>query len=456
MADSPTSNGKHGFFQSIQSVLPTHNPLHRHHRASGDIIRVGSTSTTLPANLDEPPSDKTRKKGDLLTAADQLTLFRSLVGIDNPPGLHASTFFRGGRPADNIGIYARVVQKEAQSARSFKMSSAFISFCISAQVLVAACLTALGAGNASHRAVTAFGALNTVLAGFMAYFKGSGLPNRLKYYKNEWTKLREYIEQRERDFCREEHGLDLEYEVRVIERMYEEVKGDIEANTPDSFVSVRDIHKRGGAVNPGPALARGAGSVVDAAADRVQERFVDPAQRSAAGLKRNLSQQSEHFGDAVAGYGDRAARYGDEKITGYGDRAARYGDERVSGLQRYGDEKLSTAQTYGNERLSGLQSYGNDKITGLQGYGSEKIAPYQEQAAGYNEKLSDLGQKAYDYAGRLSSFLEKPHSVGVSIDRPKSPPLPPVSPPPPTTTTTTTTAQEGQQQKEKKDPEHMV
>ena len=367
MSESTTNGSKHTFFQSIQSVLPTHNPLHRHHRAENDIIRTGgggSTSATLPAHLDEPPSDKTRKKGDLLTAADQLTLFRSLVGIDNPPGLHASTFFRGGRPADNIGIYARVVQKEAQAARSFKLFSAFISFCIGAQVLVAACLTALGAGNASHRAVTAFGAFNTVLAGFMAYLKGSGLPNRLKYYKNEWTKLREYIEQRERDFCREDHMLDLEAEVLTIKRMYEEVKGDIEANTPDSFVSVRDISKRGGAVNPGPAIARGAGTAVNAAADRLQERVVDPTERSVAGLKRNLSYQSTQFGDRMSGYGDRAAKYGDEKVAG-------------------------------------LQGYGNEKIAGLQSYGNEKITPYQEKAAGYNEKVSDLGQRAYDYAGSV-------------------------------------------------------
>jgi hypothetical protein len=312
----------HSFFQSIQSVLPTHNSIHRRHRDEEDTIAVAPAST-LPPHLLEPPSDRTRKKGDLVSPTDQLALFRSLVGIDNPPGLHASTFFRSNsRPAPNVGIYTRVVTSEAKVGSSYTWFSAFISFCIGAQVLVAACLTALGAGNASHRAITAFGALNTVLAGCMAYFKGSGLPSRLKYYKNEWTKLREYIEQRERDFCREDCRLDLEAEILIIERMYEDVKGDIDANTPDSFVSVRDISRRGEtSLNASPALAKGASLVVDAAADRVQERFVDPTAKSVASLKRNLSYQSSQFGDKVSGYGEKVTGYG-EKMAGYGDRTA--------------------------------------------------------------------------------------------------------------------------------------
>ena len=457
MADS--TREKHGFFQSIQSVLPIHNPLHRHNRAEDDIIRTsGRPVTDLPAHLTEPPSVKTRKKADAISAADQLTLFRSLVGIDNPPGLHDSTFFRNRRPADNIGIYKRVVDKEAKAASSYKWFSAFISFCISAQVLVAACLTALGAGNASHRAVTAFGALNTVLAGFMAYFKGSGLPNRLKYYKNEWTKLREYIEQRERDFCRQDHMLDLEAEVLRIELMYEEVKGDVEANTPDSFVSVRDISRRGekGGARSGGLVAPSVGAnVVDGVVDRVQERFVDPAAKSVEGLKRNLSYQSSYFGDKVAGYGNQAARYGDDKITGLGNQAARYGDEKIStyGNQtaRYRDEKMATATAYTDEKLTSATNYGNEKLANAanfgmerlssaerfkdeklasaQNYGSEVARPYQEAASGYREqaeeakeKLSDLGQKAFNVAGRVSSFLERPPSVGLHVERRASPP----------------------------------
>jgi hypothetical protein len=358
----PMSSNRHNFFQSITSAI--HNPLHRHHHDEEETIAAGPAST-LPAHFQEPPSEKTRKKGDLISSADQLTLFRSLVGIDNPPGLHSSTFFRSGRPAPNVGIYARVISAESTAGSQYKMFSAFISFCIGAQVLVAACLTALGAGNGPHGAVTAFGAFNTVLAGFMAYFKGSGLPNRLKYYKNEWTKVREYIEQRERDFCREDCNLNLEAEILTIERMYEEVKGDIEANTPDSFVSVRDISKREGAINPAPAIGRGAAVVVDAAADRIHDRVTDATAKSVAGLKRNLSYQSSQFGDRMSGYGDKITGYGD-KVVGYGDKAVGYGDKAV----------------------------------------------------GYGDKLAGYGERA-------TSFVEKPHTFGMSIDSPRTEQAPP-------------------------------
>ncbi|KIW01651.1 uncharacterized protein PV09_06836 [Verruconis gallopava] len=372
MSDHPT--GKQSIFQTLQSVLPVYNPLHKHRDEENTI--GAEPASTLPANLTDPPQDeKTRKTDGFDIASSQLTLFRSLVGIENPPGLHTSSFFRSGRPAPNVGIYARVISAESKAAHSYKLFSAFISFCIGAQVLVAACLTALGAGNASHKAVTAFGALNTVLAGFMAYFKGSGLPNRLKYYQNEWTKLREYIEQRERDFCRKECQLDLESEILVIERMYEDIKSDIEANTPDSFVSVRDISKRGGGVNPGPSLARGTSMVIDTAADRIHDRVVVPTERSVAGLKRNLSYQSSHLGDKVS-----------EKVACYGDR---YNEKITSYFVPYQEK----AAAY------------NDKITGL-----------AEKAASYNDKIAHLDERVHGYASRVSNFVEKPHSVGVTID----------------------------------------
>lgn len=72
-----------------------------------------------------------------------------------------------------------------------------ISSCLGVQIIVAAALTALGAAHANSHAVTVFGAINTVIAGFLAYLKGSGQPMRYKYYAHEWSKIREYIEQRE-------------------------------------------------------------------------------------------------------------------------------------------------------------------------------------------------------------------------------------------------------------------
>ncbi|KAH8727562.1 hypothetical protein GQ44DRAFT_611085, partial [Phaeosphaeriaceae sp. PMI808] len=135
-----------------------------------------------------------------------------------------------GRAAPNVGIYNRVCHREAQAKRGYKFASLLINGCLGLQIIVAASLTALGAANSNHRAVTAFGAVNTVIAGLLTYLKGSGLPNRIRYYEHEWKRVREYIEQRERDFSRPDCGLDVNEIVASIEAMYEQVKTDIQTN----------------------------------------------------------------------------------------------------------------------------------------------------------------------------------------------------------------------------------
>jgi hypothetical protein len=178
----------------------------------------------------------------IIDKADTLGVFRTRVGIENAPILTASHLFR--RHARNIGLYDRICVAEYKAHWMYTTFSFLINFCLGAQIVIAAALTALGAGNGPHSAVTAFGALNTVIAGFLTYLKGSGLPNRLKYYETEWTRLREYIEQRERDLCTDSIEHDVEAEVFAIERMYEEVCDEIEANTPENFTSVSNASNR--------------------------------------------------------------------------------------------------------------------------------------------------------------------------------------------------------------------
>lgn len=144
----------------------------------------------------------------------------------------------GKRPAANIGIYARVIHNEQKSKDSFKVFSVLINACYFLQIVFAAGLTAMSAASVASGAVTAFGAINTIMAGFLTFLKGSGLPGRLKYYGNEWKKIREYIEQRERDFAREGCTLDVYDVVAAIEQMYTHTKHEIEANTPDNYASV--------------------------------------------------------------------------------------------------------------------------------------------------------------------------------------------------------------------------
>ena len=219
------------------------------------------TSTTPPgvgipddrANQDDILRAATTSPSVLIPVDDKLANFRVLTGIDSAPALTIIEILK--RPAPNLGIYNRTVRAEQTSGLQFRVFSILINGCLGAQIVVAAALTALGAGNGPHGAVTAFGAINTVIAGFLTYLKGSGLPNRLKYYENEWTKVREYIEQRERDFGREACTLDLEEEIRTVERMYEDVRQDMETNTPDHYTSMTEARRKRG-IQPAPPIAK--------------------------------------------------------------------------------------------------------------------------------------------------------------------------------------------------------
>ncbi|KAK5163440.1 uncharacterized protein LTR77_010622 [Saxophila tyrrhenica] len=159
-----------------------------------------------------------------------------------------------GRPAPNRGIYATVVDSEIKCRRNYRFCSRLINSCLGLQIIVAAALTALGAAKSSGATVTVFGAINTVIAGFPTYLKGSGLPNRLKYFQQEWSKVREYIEQRERDFSIITPTSVMD-EVTIIRHTFEEVQADVEANTPNRFISTGSLSRRRPTVSPMRAIA---------------------------------------------------------------------------------------------------------------------------------------------------------------------------------------------------------
>ena len=211
--------------KSAEKDMEHGKPEHRH----PSFTPTGTTDPNLPqVEIDHSGRPQ-------IAADDQLNLFRHLTGIISHPSMVHSHFEAGGRPAPNLGIYARVVRNEQTAKIGYKYFSWLINGCLGLQIVVAAALTAMGAAGASRSAVTVFGAINTVIAGVLTFLKGSGLPNRLKYYQTEWKRVREFIEQRERDFGRPGCDLDLYAVVGMVESMYEEVKVDLEASTPDRF-----------------------------------------------------------------------------------------------------------------------------------------------------------------------------------------------------------------------------
>lgn len=164
----------------------------------------------------------------------QLTIFRDIVGISATPALEFST---GNRPAPNKGIYQRTADVEYKTRLKYYGVASLINTCYLLQIVVAATLTALGAAHGPNNAITALGAINTIVAGLLTYLKGQGLPNRLRLYQNELRKVREYIEERERDFSRPDCQLDLDHEIDVIYQMYRAVRQNDEDNCPDTYHS---------------------------------------------------------------------------------------------------------------------------------------------------------------------------------------------------------------------------
>ncbi|KAJ5675174.1 uncharacterized protein N7477_005108 [Penicillium maclennaniae] len=134
----------------------------------------------------------------LIPPNNKLLIFRALTGIDSVPALTSGGHLL--RTAPNVGIYTRVPPPSLPLEQL--------------------------AGP--HSAVTAFGAINTIMAGILTYLRGSGLPDRLKAYQNKWKNIREYIEQREREFCLVGCDLDVQEEVFIVESMYQSVKSEME------------------------------------------------------------------------------------------------------------------------------------------------------------------------------------------------------------------------------------
>lgn len=169
---------------------------------------------------------QTTRSEALIPVNDKLLVFRSLTGIDTVPALtHSGHTLRSAR---NVGIYTRVVTNEKKAGRAYRLFTWLMNTCLGVQIVVAAAVTALGAASGPHSAVTAFGAINTIMAGVLTYLRGAGLPDRLKTSQNKWKHIREYIEQREREFCLEGCPLDVQEEVFNVESMYQGLKSELE------------------------------------------------------------------------------------------------------------------------------------------------------------------------------------------------------------------------------------
>ncbi|OTB07516.1 hypothetical protein M426DRAFT_317825 [Hypoxylon sp. CI-4A] len=288
-----------------------------------------------------------------VTDDDPLALFRLMVGISTSQYLgYSESSPVGTRPAANIGIYTRVVHAEQKAKDRFKVFSIIINACYFLQIVVAASITAMGAAGVSHGAVTAFGAINTIIAGLLTFLKGSGLPARLKYYGNEWKKLREFIEQRERDFSRTGCTLDVYEVVATIDRMYSNTKQDIEMNTPDNYTSVTgNMLLRDGIEGTVGRMATGLENRAHNVSQRIQEHgrgiqehvhgmgkaVIGEVEDHATSLDREAREHSAQVVRAVD-EGQRGVIDSKDRIEQAGTQAVRdAGETHRTAMQRFAD-----------------------------------------------------------------------------------------------------------------------
>ncbi|TVY49290.1 hypothetical protein LOCC1_G002077 [Lachnellula occidentalis] len=336
------------------------------------------SSTVMDAQAEQQP----RMMGISMAVDENLNMFRLLVGITSHPSMGPNFKHPAGhRPAANLGIYARVVHNELTAKTGYKRMSILINSCLGLQIIVAASLVALGASNSSHGAVTAFGAVNTVIAGILTFLKGSGLPNRMKYYQNEWKKIREYIEQRERDFSRPNCGLNPYDVVATVEAMYQEVKLDTEANTPERFAG------SGGLRNM--ATTKPAGTIEHPKSEVMSS---DKLKSLEAGFAHNT-----YAKDLEAGLGQRVhdveERFGStEKDLEAGiDRRVRDVEEglrsREKNMEVGVSERIHSAESDLGEKTQEIQSSLGHKVKELELFGNR-----------LKDIASEIGIKAKDAA----------------------------------------------------------
>ncbi|KAJ9620198.1 hypothetical protein H2203_007963 [Taxawa tesnikishii (nom. ined.)] len=117
------------------------------------------------------------------------------------------------------------------------------------QVVLGAALTALGASESSHILITIFGAMNTIIAGLVAYLKSRGQPMRARMFRDDLERVVDEIENSEimwLGISRGVHGysdIDTDTEVTVrsevarLTRLYDRAVRNDTINNPDMYMA---------------------------------------------------------------------------------------------------------------------------------------------------------------------------------------------------------------------------
>lgn len=170
--------------------------------------------------------------------------FCQLIGIipsDKRAGVRIST-------TGPHSLYGRVLRRRRAQNCTYMFTATLSNTLLLTQVVLGAALTALGASESSHILITVFGAMNTVIAGMIAYLKSRGQPMRSRVFRDDLDRVVDEIENSEimwMGITRNVHGYDevaiddsvsVRSEVARLTRLYDKAVRGNTMNDPDMYM----------------------------------------------------------------------------------------------------------------------------------------------------------------------------------------------------------------------------
>lgn len=109
--------------------------------------------------------------------------FCNMVGMPPlpQPSLPADIAKTIPKPSKDL-LYPRAIRRRNGQRRTYLFTASLSNTLLLSQVVLGATVTALGASDSSRVLITVFGALNTIIAGVVAYLKSRGQPMRARMY----------------------------------------------------------------------------------------------------------------------------------------------------------------------------------------------------------------------------------------------------------------------------------
>jgi hypothetical protein len=254
----------------------------------------------------------------------------------------------------------------------------------------------------------------TNIPGILTYLKGSGLPQRIHYYEIQWKTLRELIEQRERDFSRADCMLDVNEVVNRIETLYNQIRADIQANTPDNYVSVNDARNRGAAALHLPSEPS---SILSAGQKKLQEmelKFGPKVHDLLDGWARKEEERLRRIEHDIIASTNAKARAAlqdgkgavESQIRDFGDQSAREFEQARSGIAQRG---MTVAGEIEHAKAD-VAKRSEDVVKGLD---EVKVAA-QRQGRDYEQNLHVMTTETREAAQRAGESM---HQAGDSFQR---------------------------------------